>query len=94
MQTKGLFVFNVFSIDGGLLCDGHAARSAWTSWTVYRMFVQCSSQVRDFPQCQAFFFFLCEHQSLCTICRLCTFHHNWGRVGKESNNTGNYLVVQ
>lgn len=37
---------NIFSTDGDILCDGYAARSAWTAGTVYCMFIQCSSQVQ------------------------------------------------
>lgn len=50
MQTKlkvtRTFVYNVFSPDGDILCDGYAARSSWTARTVCRVFIQCSSQVR------------------------------------------------
>lgn len=45
----------MFSTDGVILCDGHAARAAWTAWTVYCVFIQRSSQVQDFPQCWSIF---------------------------------------
>lgn len=37
-----------FSTDGDILCHGYATRVSWTTWTVYCMFIQCSSQVHEF----------------------------------------------
>lgn len=40
----------MFSADGDFLCDGHAARSTWTTWTVHCVFIQRSAQVQNIPQ--------------------------------------------
>lgn len=39
-----LFCFIVWT-GGHILCHGNAAGAAWTSWTVYCVFIQCSSKV-------------------------------------------------
>lgn len=35
------------STDGDILCHGYATRPSWVTWTVYCMFIQCSSQVHE-----------------------------------------------
>lgn len=62
-----------FSTDGDILCHGYASRAPWTTWTVYRMFVQCSSQVHEFL---LRFFCVCKTYFL--------FHFQSQRKGKKA----------
>lgn len=51
MPLQWYFLFcRLLSTDGDILCDGHAAGAAWTPWTLYCVFVQCSSKVSHFPR--------------------------------------------
>lgn len=62
MAACFLFCFIVWT-GGHILCHGNAAGAAWTSWTVYCVFIQCSSKVcMSFPH--SFFLSLC----FCNCC--------------------------
>lgn len=88
-RTLAFFLFCFIVWTGGhILCHGHAAGAAWTSWTVYCVFIQCSSKVST--SSPPFIFFL---SVMFCFCFKLLLSPSLSSHCKQPKNSSSFLIL-